>query len=211
MAIKAFCPAIDENLNFIPAILIWNLSKKRTATLEIVPQISKIRYRYGSENWQELEADNYELKAFMSGKELFISLYIQGLDTQVVNVELPFTYQSDFDNHVKTKINEPNSHSYEPHVFVTSFLSEQQNNYQLTTRVQVDLEFDQDTISLPKYDGTINIDGSYANNFLYLTIATPTDTDTAEIYLPLDEEITILLLPYLLSKYLKLIETNHLC
>jgi hypothetical protein len=135
--------------------------------------------------------DLFDISAVLVNKELLIKLYQNGLDVGIAAVDLPFTFQSDFDNHVQTNINDSSnlSHSYKPNIFVNLMLFEQVNNYQLTTRVQIDLEFAQDTINLPKYDGTINIDGSFINDFLYLTVATATDTDTATIYLPLGDEI----------------------
>ena len=136
--------------------------------------------------------DEFDLNAVISGKQLYISLYQQGLDTDIATVELPFTYQSDFDTHINTNVNSQNdfAHKYTPVVSVQTNLYDENDIYNLTTKVQVDLEFDQDNVSLPKSNNEINIDGSVAGKYLYLTVATQNDTDTATIYLPIEEEVT---------------------
>lgn len=136
--------------------------------------------------------DEFDLNAVISGKQLYISLYQQGLDTDIATVDLPFTYQSDFDAHLNTNVNGQSdfAHKYIPVVSVQTNLYDENDIYTLTTKVQIDLEFDQDNVSLPKSNNEINIDGSVAGKYLYLTVATQNDTDTATIYLPIEEEVT---------------------
>jgi hypothetical protein len=62
MSTRAECPAIDDGWNILTPVLLWNLSKPRKATIAITPQAAKIRYRYPSENWQEIIADNWTIQ-----------------------------------------------------------------------------------------------------------------------------------------------------
>jgi hypothetical protein len=61
MATKAECPSISEGLNFIPAFLLWELAKKRKATITVNPFYKRLGYQYTNEVEKELEANEYLL------------------------------------------------------------------------------------------------------------------------------------------------------
>jgi hypothetical protein len=152
------------------------------------------------EDYAYLQRDvaGYSLDATIVGKELLISLYFQGLDTKIAYVELPFTYQSDFDNHIITNVNDGSNdaHQYNPTLTHSLNVNNDFEGYYTLVSKIIFGNGAQSTITaedyafIPKPDGIINIGGSVAGKYLYLTVATASHTDTATIYLPIDEEIT---------------------
>jgi hypothetical protein len=145
-------------------------------------------------DYLEKEIKDYELNAKISGKELSISLYFQGLGTEIAYVELPFTCQSDFDNHVQTNVNDGSNdgHQYSPTLSHSLNVNEDvEGYYTLASKIDfgngaLNIITAQDYAFIPKPNGIINIAGSYVSDFLYITVATATHADTATIYIPVD-------------------------
>ena len=171
-----------------------------------------------AEKCQELENRIYELEQIVEQlKEINVSGIVTNNDLQITianafnqdteTIDMyPFALDVDLQKHIDTKVNDSGGHSYDSTINLDGSVA----NKKLFLTVSTDNDSDTATIDLPfvnqedfdshvktkvndsgghSYNSTININGSYQSETLYLTVATQDDVDTATILIPLDQTI----------------------
>ena len=69
------CPSVFDGINAISPVLLWELSKKRTAKIIVTPLTKKIAWQYLGEPRQEIEADDYTLVQKNVGDPIYLKYY----------------------------------------------------------------------------------------------------------------------------------------
>lgn len=70
------CPSVFDGINAISPVLLWELSKERTARIIVTPLTKKIVWQYPGEPKQEIEADDYTVVQKTVGQINYYKFYL---------------------------------------------------------------------------------------------------------------------------------------